>query len=379
MARLEALGASTGGVAALDPERTLADARESDERLRAGASATRPLEGVPITVKDWIDVAGWPIVGEGTDRDRRPAHDASAVARLRAAGAVVAGITSALAESRAHGVTRNPRDPARAPGGSSSGAAAAVAAGASVLALGSDSGGSIRLPAAWCGVAGLRPSFGRVPLTGHFPRLAELSDARTAIGPLANTVDDLAGTLELIAGPDGIDPGALPVPLGDPASIDVARLRVATVPGGVPSHVEDAVTALADAGAQIARDAVPDGRDESLDITRRYWNRLTLDGVAQVALLWDWDRFRRRLLVAMADVDAVVLPATTEPAPPWRESIETDYVWQLPWSLTGSPAVVVPFGVDATNGLPLSVQIVAKRWDDHIALAVARVIEQRAR
>src|SRR5262249_22191643 len=182
--RLGARRPVIGAVAATGPERTLAAAAESDRRLRAGTA--RPLEGVPFTVKDWIDVEGWRVLGAPTaplaDPDRRPAADATAVARLRAAGAVPLAISCALAEAAAHGRTRNRPAPPRARGGSSPGAAALVAAGASPLALGSDSGGSIRLPAAWCGAAGLKPTFGRVPLTGHFPRCGSLEDGRTVIG-----------------------------------------------------------------------------------------------------------------------------------------------------------------------------------------------------
>src|SRR5262249_6078743 len=149
-------------------------------------------------VKDWIDAEGWPVTGGyPKHRERVATADATAVARLRAAGGVVLAITSVLAESAVHGPTRNPYDPARAPGGAASGAAALVAAGASPLALGSDSGGSIRLPAAWCGVAGLKATFGRVPLTGHFPRCGALEDGRTVIGPLARSVADLAAALPL--------------------------------------------------------------------------------------------------------------------------------------------------------------------------------------
>ena len=220
--RAERHRATFGGVAALAPERSLAAARESDARLAAGTA--RALEGVPITVKDWIDVAGWPVGGHPVDPDRRPDRDATAVARLRAEGAVVVAISAAHADNTVHGATRNPHDATRAPGGSSSGAAALVAAGVTSLALGSDSGGSIRLPAAWCGVPGLKPSFGRVPLTGHIPRAAALSDGRTVIGPIAATVDDLALTLGIIAGPDGLDAGVAPVPLLDDGTVD-ARTR----------------------------------------------------------------------------------------------------------------------------------------------------------
>ena len=144
-----------------------------------------------------------------------------------------------------------------------------VAAGAVPLALGSDSGGSIRLPAAWCGVHGLRPTFGRVPLTGHFPRLGFRSDARTVIGPLANSADDLALTLQLIAGPDGHDGSVVPVPLEDPSTVDVARLRVGLVRGVSDEHVADAASAVGNSGVTVVEDAMPDVRDEALEITRR--------------------------------------------------------------------------------------------------------------
>lgn len=369
---LDRLTPVIGAVAATDPERTLADAREADRRLRAGEG--RILEGVPFTVKDWIDAEGWLVSGAtATDPgspQRRPAADATAVARLRAAGGIVLGITRAMANSAAHGPTRNPHDPSRAPGGSSSGAAALVAAGASPLALGSDSGGSLRLPAAWCGVVGLKPTFGRVPLTGHFPRCGSLEDGRTVIGPLARTVDDLGAVLALITGPDGLDAGAVPVPLGDPGAVDLSALRVGVVGEGPTGP---AVSALLAAGATVVEGRVPDVREEALELTRRYWGRDELSGADNRRLLWDWDRFRRRILVATAEIDVMIMPATDEPAPPWRESVDTDYQWMLPWSLTGAPVVAFPVGV--CNGLPVAVQVVGRPWQDHVALAAARCIE----
>ncbi|HXM54444.1 MAG TPA: amidase [Candidatus Dormibacteraeota bacterium] len=365
---LERLEPVIGAVAATDPERTLAEAAAGDLRLRAGDP--RPLEGVPFTVKDWIDAEGWPVTGGDPDhRERRPATDAPAVARLRAAGGVVLAITRALAESAVHGPTRNPYDTTLAPGGSSSGAAALVAAGASPLALGSDSGGSIRLPAAWCGVAGLKPTFGRVPLTGHFPRCGSLEDGRTVIGPLARSVDDLAAVLPLIAGPDGLDAGIVPVPLGDPGAVDLASLRAGVV--GEPEA--PAVAALADAGTTVVEEPLPDVRDEALEITRRYWGRRQATGEEYVRCLWDWDRLRRRMLAATEGIDVLVVPATEGPPPPWRESIDIDYRWTLPWSLTGAPVVVVPVGL--RDGLPVAVQVVGRAWQDHVALAAARRIE----
>ena len=371
--RLERLKPVIGAVAAVEPKRTLAEAEAADQRLRAGEA--RALEGVPFTVKDWIDVAGWPSSGSVNtshpgDRERRPAVDAPAVARLRAAGGVMLAVTRTWADSPAYGPTRNPHDLSRNPGGSSSGAAALVAAGASPVALGSDSGGSIRLPAAWCGVAGLKPTFGRVPLTGHFPRLGALEDGRTVIGPLARTVDDLAAVLARIAGPDGLDAGVVPVPLGDPTSVDLAALRVGVIGDG-PAAV--AASALLEAGAAVVDDPVPDVRDEALELTRRYWARAELTGSDYVRVLWDWDRFRRRMLVTTAGTDVIICPAAAEPAPCRREWADTDYQWTLPWSLTGAPAVVVPVGMQ--DGLPIAVQVVGRPWQDHVALAAARCVE----
>jgi len=372
--RLDRLAPVIGGVAAVDPERTLRDADAARRRLRAGEGG--PLEGVPFTVKDWIDVEGWPVLGaagrQPGEPGRRPREDAPAVARLRAAGGVVLAITTAMADSVAHGPVRNPHDPSRAPGGSSSGAAALVAAGASPLALGSDSGGSIRLPAAWCGVVGLKPTFGRVPLTGHFPRCGALEDGRTVIGPLTSTVADASAVLALIAGPDGLDAGVAPVPLGDPDAVRVADLRV----GVAGEPVGASLSALEAAGAVVVERGLPDVRDEALELTRRYWSRSELSGADNVRLLWDWDRFRRHLLVATAGVDVVVAPAAEGPAPPWREAIDTDYRWTLPWSLTGAPVVVVPVG--ASDGLPIAVQVIGRPWQDHIALAAARCVEASA-
>jgi amidase len=373
--RLDRQQKTIGAVAATDPERSMAEAARADRRLRDGS--TRPLEGVPFTVKDWIDVAGWPVTG-ATRRDpgrpgRRPERDATAVRRLRAAGANVVAISASTADSAGHGPTRNPHDPSRAPGGSSSGAAALVAAGAVPLALGSDSGGSIRLPSAWCGVSGLKPTFGRVPLSGHFPRCGALEDARTVIGPLAPSVADLAAVLHLIAGPDGLDAGAVPVPLGDLDAIDPSDLRVGVIAGTDDDEpTARALDALVRARV-VARDPLPDIRDEALDLTRRHWGRTDLTGAQHVELLRDWDRFRRRMLTAMAEIDVVVAPATSGPAPPWRDSVEGDYLWMLPWSLTGAPVVLVPVGTQ--DGLPVGVQVIGRPWQDHVALAAARQIQ----
>jgi amidase len=381
--RAEGLGA----VVARDDDAVLAEARRLDavgeDRGRDEAS----LWGRPVTVKDWIDVVGFPCEGESSRRlDRWPERDATVVARLRAAGAVVVAKTQPGAHHPQHGRCRHPLDPARSPGGSSSGEAALIGAGASTLGLGSDSGGSIRLPAAWCGVAGLKPSYGRVPVTGHYPRIGGREDGRTVIGPLAATVDDLALALAIIAGPDGVDPDGSPVALGDIDAVALDGLRVAVVGAGeaiapAPSTtaaVTSAAASLVSAGAVVVDDGLPPHLAESYDITDRYWRRRSLSGVEIDDHLRAWDRFAGRLTRSASSFDVVVGPVVRDVAPLDRPIVGEDYAFTLPWSLTGWPAASVPFGHDPQTGLPLAVQVAAPRWRDDVVLAVARHLERSA-
>jgi amidase len=382
--RLEALHGvqeRTGAVAWFEDDRALADAARLDRAL-AGSGPVGPLHGLPVTVKDWIDVAGFPCAGDTGETGRRPARDATAVARLRAAGAVV------VAKTRAWGGVRHPLDPARTVGGSSSGEAAAIAAGASVLGLGSDSGGSVRLPAAWAGVYGLKPTAGRVPATGHFPWIGALSDGRTQIGPLATGVAALELALSVIAGPDGHDAGVPPVPLPRSDQVDVRGLRIAVGGGEGPWQPGPAVAAAVErvAATLVAAGAQPvpwplTWLADAWEITQGYWARATgrpgLTGADVDRNLADWDRFRTRCLAAMAEVDLLVLPVTAGTAPLRREDDALDgdaFAFTLPASLTGSPALSVPAGVDAA-GLPLAVQLVGRPWEDHVVLAAGRVVE----
>lgn len=306
----EVVGAFLDRVAEVDPtlnavvslraEAALVEAKAADESAPRG-----PLHGVPFTVKDWIDAAGLPCAGgQEAHRDRMPARDATAVARLRAAGGILLGKTAAGPDNPVYGRTNNPHDPRYSPAGSSSGEAAIIAAGGSPLGLGSDSGGSIRQPAHCCGIAGLRPTTGRVPLTGHFPFICATTDPRTVIGPLARHVAD-----EWVDG-GGFDPAGL----GPMSATRVERS------------------------------------------------------------LFEWDRFRRRMLPFVDEYPLVLSPAAEKPAV-WHGEDPGGIPYTLTWSLAGYPAVVVRAGT-TVDGLPVGVQIAAAPWREDLALAAASVVER---
>ncbi len=342
------------------------------------------LSGRTVTVKDWIDASGFACEGENPEPSgRRPARDATAVARLRAAGAVVIAKTQPGGDHPIHGRCHHPLDPTRTPGGTSSGEAALIGRGASTLGLGSDSGGSIRLPAAWCGVVGLKPSYGLVPTTGHFPRVGGHEDGRTVIGPMAARVLDVERALGVIAGPDGVDPSCCPVRLGDAGSVQLHGLRIAmmstderwAVGSSTADAVDRAMAQLVQLGAVNVGEVDRLDLSESLDISQRYWRRSTLTGAECDQQLRDWDRFSSRLLRASDEFDVVVGPVVADVAPIHRPLVGEDYMFTLPWSLTGWPALSLPFGTDPKTGLPLAVQVAAPRWHDHVVLAVATQLE----
>lgn len=371
--RIDEVNGSLGAVVARDDEAAHAQARALDDAFVHGGPVG-PLHGVPFTVKDWLDAAGLPCAGEAGDPGRRPGTDATAVARLRAAGGVLVGKTNVGVDHPLFGACHHPLDPTRSPGGSSSGEAAIVAAGGSPLGLGSDSGGSIRVPAAWCGVVGLRPTFGLVPATGHFPRVGGWHDGRTVIGPLATSTAGCWLALQVLAGPDGLDASTTPVPLGVPASVTIEGLRVAWLGEGT---VETAARSLLDAGA-LAAEVPPAGHlDEAMDITQRYWHRQRLSGAEIDQLLWDWDRYRRRMLVAASGFDVLLTPVVPWPAPLARPMDDEDYRFTLTASLCGWPAASVPFGQTA-EGLSLAVQIAGRAWEDHVVAATAAAVEVTA-
>ena len=314
-----------GAVVDRDDAAVLERAVAMDPSFAAGI-----LSGRTVTVKDWIDATGFVCEGEQQERTgRRPTRDATAVARLRAAGAVVVAKTQPGADHAIHGRCHHPFDATRTPGGTSSGEAALVGRGASTLGLGSDSGGSIRLPAAWCGVAGFKPSFGLVPNTGPFPRVGGHVDGRTVIGPMASNVAEVAAALSVIAGPDGVDPACCPVPVGDAASVRMDGLRIAVMhsderwPVGATTSgaVDRAVACLVRQGAVDVGAVIPLDLSESLDITQRYWRRAGLTGAECEQQLGDWDRFAGRMLCAATDFDVVMGPVVADVAPAHRQLV----------------------------------------------------------
>ena len=396
--RIEALNPRLNAVAQLTAEAALSRARDLDD-ARARGETAGPLHGVPFTVKDWIETND-AVCAAGIPERREfvPQRDATVVARLRAAGGVFLGKTvdNALNDNRVYGSVRNPYDLARTPGESSSGEAALIAAGGSSLGLGSDSGGSLRYPAHCCGIATLKPSAGRVPLTGHFPRIDVVTDPRTQIGPLARYVDDLALVLPVIAGPDGRDPGVVPVPLGDWRAVDLRGLCVAfftgferaSPDGATVAAVRNAAAALAGAGA-VVEEALPPRIEESWDITLVHWGRvrsyswsqwradrehkLTADQIERG--LFAWGRLQRDMLAFMERYDLLLCPAAPGPAQR-REDVKgaEPFIYTLPFSLTGQPVAVVRAGA-SPEGLPIGVQLVARMWRDDVALALAKHVE----
>lgn len=414
IARVERLHA----VVLLDAGRARREAERADAEAARGAFRG-PLHGVPITIKDSFDTAGL-VSTWGTPGRARfvPGADATAVARLRAAGAIVLGKTNTPeltlgfeAWNPLHPRTGNPWDPARTSGGSSGGAAALVAAGGAALEIGSDTGGSIRLPAHCCGVAGLRPTSGRVPRTGHAIGPTGPAEFLTQVGPLARRVEDLGLALRLLAGPDGHDPFVPPVPLGDPAAVSPAGLRVALLADNgiaspdpaVAATARAAADALAGAGARVAECRPPgveetgslfpavllmDGGAEIRRLLERCGTRLeesSLGALAAVpapgseqrlAVIERWDAFRSALLAWSADWDLVVSPPNAHPALRHGES-DADmpaFSYTMTWNLAGWPGVVVRAGT-SPEGLPIGVQLLAPPWREDVALAAAARVE----
>jgi amidase len=368
----------------------------ADKDLARGSRAS-PLHGVPFTVKDWIEVAGMPCVANDERyRDHIPTQHATVVELMLRAGCVLLGKTSVSDDSPIYGRTYNPYQLDLSPAGSSSGEAAIIAAGGSAFGLGSDSGGSIRDPAHACGIAGLRPTTGRVSVAGHLPRINTLVDPRTVIGPMARFVEDLPMALRFISCSDWRVPSVVWTGSGHWKHVDPLRLCGAFYShyqGGSPTPdcgrvAEETAELLRGLGVSIC-EALPGRIDEALPITRAYWSRAgsegledewAPDGEGQMTGLgverhpFLWDRFRRSLLAFMEPYDFILTPVSDFPAQPHGGNPD-GASYCLPYSLAGYPCVVVRAGT-SVDGLPVGIQVVGRPWRDHVALAVAWLIEK---
>lgn len=424
LARIAALNPQFNAFVLVDADAARADARASEARWQAGTPLSA-LDGVPASIKDIILTRGWPTLrGSATiTRDQPWEVDAPATARLREAGAVLLGKTATPefgckgeTNSPASGITRNPWNPAKTPGGSSGGAAAAVAAGMGPLAVGTDGAGSVRIPAAFCGNVGLKPSFGRVPAwpLSPFGTVAHL-------GPHTMSVLDSALMLNVLARPDARDWTSLP-PDGRDYTVGlddgVRGLRIAYSPRlgyvdnvhpDVAAAVQRAAEALAALGAQV--EAVDPGFSDPLDISTglwflgawTLWNQLTPaqqavtdpDLRAQAELgsrlsTLDVQQLQQRrgalgtlMRQFMQRYDLLLTPSVSVPAfdaRPAGQAVmnpQTMLGWtpfSYPFNLTQQPAITVPCGL-TTDGLPIGLQLVGPMFGDALVLRAARAFE----
>lgn len=395
----------------VDWDDAVAQAQARTDELQRGYDRG-PLHGIPLGIKDIYDCFDWPTAaGSKLWANAIARHDATVVARLRQAGAVILGktVTTAYA-SFDPPVTRNPWNHAHTPGGSSSGSAAAVATRTCYGTLGSQTGGSITRPASYCGVASLKPTLGRCSLHGVMP----LAYSMDHVGPMAGCVRDLALLLQAIAGPDPLDPSCSTEPVPDYAARVTAPLarppRLGRLRGIFEEQAEPVMrremervcTELAAAGATIEDVALPAAFSE---VTERHRTVMAVEALAfhetrlrrhpedyppcitsllreaeSCASAWfaqtkEHQRQLTRTMAAVAaSVDALVMPATRGPA----VTAETtgDPLYNSPWSYTGLPAVSFPVAW-SDNRLPLSLQLVARPWSEASLLQLAAWCEER--
>ena len=424
--QIERLNPTLNAFADFDAERVRAEAR----RLDLAQDKNGPLHGLPVTVKSSIATAGLRCeIGSLLRKGDVPSEDAVVVARLRAAGALILGTTNCpeflMAYETAnllHGQTRNPWDLERTPGGSSGGESAAIAAGLSAGGLGSDSGGSVRVPAHFTGICSLKPTPGRVPGQGHLPPCVGPFSILGAIGPLARTMADVSLLFRSLSGQDPEDPAGSPVPLREPTLNELRAHPIGffeddglcPVSPETRAAVQAAVAALRDAGFRVEP-----FRPQTLEPLRRLWWKFFVQcgamfyeptirgkrehlspifkeflGFAESApllsateLLDAWaeaDLLRAKTLAAMREYPALLCPAAAIPAfrhgeRSWKIEGQTvdylDAVRYTQWfNMLAAPAAVVPVG-SSPEGLPIGVQIAGRPFEDEIALGIASIID----
>jgi Asp-tRNA(Asn)/Glu-tRNA(Gln) amidotransferase A subunit family amidase len=428
--QIEKLNPKLNAFAQVNAEWARQAARNAELAVMQGKTLG-PLHGIPVSIKSSLAVAG--VRCESGTRLRAgfvPAQDAPLVARLRAAGAIVLGVTNTPellmaweTDNVLHGRSNNPWDLERTPGGSSGGEAAAIAAGMSAGGVGSDGGGSIRVPAHFCGICGLKPTPGRIPATGHYPVSAGPFALIGVVGPMARTVADLKALFEAMQGADVGDTCAAPVPLRWPSEDETRKLRVGYFEDDGRTPVTDetrvavrtSVEALRRGGFQV-EPFRPEGLEEAREL---WWKFFVVAGGMLIrpmfggresdlspilkqflqwsateppltgeALLEAWmrrDMVRTRFLEQMEQYPILLCPAAAIPAfrhgeRSWEvEGKTVDYLdaWSYAefFNLLGNPAAVVPVS-HSSEGLPIGVQIVGRPWEEEQVLNVVASLEK---
>lgn len=415
----------------LNEERALRQAEASEAAVMSG-DEMRPLHGVPVSVKSSIDVAGMRCeAGTRLRAANIAATDAPLVSRLRQDGAIILGVTNTPellmaweTDNLLYGRTNNPWDRTRTAGGSSGGESAAIASGMSAGGVGSDGGGSIRVPAHFTGICGLKPTPGRIPCTGHFPPSGGPFALLGVVGPMARTVVDLELLFAAMAGPEDGDPSSAPVPLRRVPDEELTRTRVGWFEDDGRTPVTAETRAAVRTAAQHLRDAglnVRSFRPTELETARQLWWKFfgiaggmvlgpMLEGhereispmLAEFkgwvgneprhsgdTLLSTWlgrDEVRAKILAQMREFPILLCPVAAIPAFRHRERewvVEGKTVKYLDaWSYTewfnllGFPAVAVPIG-RSPEGLPIGVQIVGRPWEEELVLRVAAMLERQ--
>ncbi len=431
--RLEAIHQRTHALAVRRYDEARREARAADRLIARGEGG--PLTGIPCTIKEFIGVKGLPQTGGIKAYAKRIAtEDAPVTARIRQAGGIILATTNVPegglwmeCDNTVYGVTRNPWDPKRSPGGSSGGEAVAIASGGAVFGIGSDIGGSIRIPAGMCGALGHKPSGGLVPTTGHFPSSGPGLASLLSLGPFARCVDDLEAILGIISGPDGLCPAVKNMTLKDSRTVNISQLRVLRLDTSFPrirpvmKHAVDSVcAALAERGATVIPYTLP-GFGRTLEIWGALLDELsdqpyavTLGGGKPISVGIEILRYclgRRQhtpaalLMTAIESLTGVIPSHVKKMAQLGRqlrlelnEALGHDGVLLFPPYTSPAPKLYAPLArpldgactplfnvcenavtvvpVDQFHGLPVCIQIVAAQGADHIALGTARFVEE---
>ena len=428
IAQIERLNPKLNAIVDFDAERVRARARIHD--AWQGHRAHRPLFGLPVTVKSSIATRGLKCeIGSLLHKGEVPAHDALVVARLRAAGALILGTTNCPeflmayeTDNLLYGRTNNPWDLARSPGGSSGGESAAIAVGMSAAGLGSDSGGSVRVPAHFTGICSLKPTPGRIPSRGHLPPCVGPFQILGAIGPMARTIEDVTLLFRILSGQDPTDPASPPVALREPGLDELRSNRIGIfedddlvpVTPETRSAVQAAGAALREAGFRVEP-----FRPTTLELLRQVWFKFFVHcgamfyapeirgreqelspifneflGIAasvpplttaELLNAWaDLDLLRAKTLEEMRKFPVLLCPVASVPAFRHGErhwdiggrTVEYLDAWRhTQWfNALAAPAAVVPVGA-SPEGLPIGVQIVARPFEDETALGIAGIVD----